>query len=79
MLDKMGCGSIKSKVTKKSDHLIEDIDTNIGAINLMELSDDRSMIVIAGESGVALVLSTFSTPIEIIGKLVGHKVRTIKL
>ncbi|XP_053208113.1 WD repeat-containing protein 86-like [Panonychus citri] len=73
MLGKMGCGSIKSTVTNKSDNLIEDIDTNIGAINLMEISDDRSMIVIAGETGVALVLSTFSTPTEIIGKLVGHE------
>ncbi|XP_015788393.1 WD repeat-containing protein 86-like [Tetranychus urticae] len=70
MLGKMGCGSIKS--TSKSDVLIEDIDTNIGSVSLMEISEDRSMLVVAGELGTALVISTFSSPTEIIGKLVGH-------
>uniref|UniRef100_T1KU39 Uncharacterized protein n=1 Tax=Tetranychus urticae TaxID=32264 RepID=T1KU39_TETUR len=75
MLGKMGCGSIKS--TNKSDVLIEDIDTNIGSVSLMEVSEDRSMLVIAGELGTALVISKFSSPTEIIGKLVGHGIHSL--
>lgn len=71
----MGCGSMKSSASKtSSDHLLEDIQLSDGSINCMDISEDRSLLFLGDEHGIGYLLSAFSSPVEILGKLVGHKV-----
>lgn len=72
----MGCGSIKSS-TSTSCHLEEEIQVSNCAINCMDISGDQSLILLADQQGIGYLLSALSTPIELLGKLIGHQVSNI--
>lgn len=49
------------------------ISDHSSGVNCLELSEDRSLLVSGGEDGVLRLWSTFSSPCECIGILVGHQ------
>jgi len=71
----MGCVSNKSRVkAKQSSYLLEEVNISEAPIRVMVISEDRSLLFLGDDLGVGILLSTFSTQVEIIGNLVGHEV-----
>ena len=66
-------GSKVSAIGKSSGKVIQTISDHSNGVNCLELSEDRSLLVSGGEDGVLRLWSTFSTPCECIGVLVGHE------
>lgn len=77
MKSKMGCAPSQAfqRSAKKPEFLLESVEEHKQGINCMDISEDRSLIVTGSEDGTARMWSTYSSPVECLGVLKGHKVR----
>lgn len=66
-------GSEFSTFAGTSHKTMQIIPDHSSGVNCLELSEDRSLLVSGGEDGILRLWSTFSSPCECIGILVGHK------
>ena len=55
-----------------SSQVLQIIKKHSNGVNCLELSEDQSLLVSGGEDGILRLWSTFSTPCECIGILIGH-------
>ncbi|XP_074595896.1 uncharacterized protein LOC141851020 [Brevipalpus obovatus] len=70
----MGCGPmIGASKVQMDENLLEEIQVSTGSINVMDISEDRSLLFLGDDRGIGYLLSSFSKPVEMLGKLVGHK------